>query len=166
MVAEMTDYTATATREGRWWVVQCVEEPNAITQVARLDQVDEYLREALAFVTGTTDDDQIGTIRVIPQIPSIDPQLDDLRRLQQGAVAIESTARALHRRVAAALQDAGLTMRDVGAVLGVSHQRAHQILASSQARTLDDATVNAWTAALETLNATLESATLNHEDHR
>lgn len=39
----MIDYTATAKREGRWWVVQCVEEPNAITQVARLDQVDEYL---------------------------------------------------------------------------------------------------------------------------
>lgn len=60
----MNDYTARATRDGRWWVVQCVEEPNAITQVARVNQVEEYLRESLAFVTGHTKD-QIGSIQVV-----------------------------------------------------------------------------------------------------
>lgn len=153
MVAEMTDYTATAKREGRWWVVQCVEEPNAITQVARLNQVDEYLRESLAFVTGTTEE-AIGAIRVIPEVPNIGQQLDNLRRLQRGTASLEHTARALNRSVAATLAGAGLTVRDVGAVLGVSYQRAHQIIADAQTtQPVDAAAVDAWTAAIDSLDA-------------
>jgi len=47
MVATMThDFTSTARKDGRWWVVQCDQYPGAISQVARLDQAQEHQREA------------------------------------------------------------------------------------------------------------------------
>jgi hypothetical protein len=51
MVA-MKFFNSTARKDGRWWVVQCVEEPGAISQVARLDQAEEHQREAISMVTG------------------------------------------------------------------------------------------------------------------
>lgn len=42
-------YTVTAQRSGRWWALQCVEVPEALSQVARLDQADQ-IREAIAWV--------------------------------------------------------------------------------------------------------------------
>ena len=43
-------YTATARRDGLWWVVQCDQLPAAISQVRRLDQAPDIHREAIAFV--------------------------------------------------------------------------------------------------------------------
>jgi len=53
MVATVTqtltsNFTSTARKDGRWWVVQCDQHPGAISQVARLDQAQEHQREAAA----------------------------------------------------------------------------------------------------------------------
>jgi len=51
MVATMMrEFTSTARKDGRWWVVQCDQQPGAISQVARLDQAPAHQREAIAFV--------------------------------------------------------------------------------------------------------------------
>ncbi|WP_434316369.1 hypothetical protein [Leifsonia sp. P73] len=52
----MASYTVTAERAGDWWVLQAVEAPGAISQVASLDQADQII-EAIAFVTGEPADD-------------------------------------------------------------------------------------------------------------
>ena len=47
----MTEYEVTAEQSGKWWILQAVEAPGAISQVASLDQADD-IKEAIAFVTG------------------------------------------------------------------------------------------------------------------
>lgn len=50
-------------------------------------------------------------------------------RLRAQARTANSEAAREARAAAQVLRDAGLSVRDVGTVLGVSHQRAHQLLA-------------------------------------
>lgn len=49
-------FSATAKRDGEWWVVQCVEHPEALSQVKHLDRAEEAQREAIAFVSGIPED--------------------------------------------------------------------------------------------------------------
>lgn len=121
-------FTATARRDGRWWVVQCVEHPGAISQVTRLDQAADVHREAIAFVAGVPEADVEVDVQV--ELPDdVRAALDEAEEAR--AAAVEADARATARRRAAAgqLADAGYSVRDIGNVLGVSFQRAHQLLA-------------------------------------
>lgn len=52
----MALYTVTAERSGDWWVLQAVEAPGAISQVASLDEAG-HIVEAIAFVTGERAED-------------------------------------------------------------------------------------------------------------
>jgi hypothetical protein len=126
MVAEVTRYTVTAERSGKWWVLQAVEAPGAISQVSRLDQADE-IKEAIAFVTGEPQDSVEIDLR-----PQLDEALEMHRRkasLFRTMLAEANQMAAYESRLAArGLADKGLTVRDVGTILGVSPQRAHQLI--------------------------------------
>lgn len=122
----MSVYTVTAERTAKWWVLQAKEAPGAISQVARLDQADQ-IREAIAFVTGEPEDTI--EIRVEPVLPR---SLSE-RLLAAQVARTEADAAAVHaqselRTAALELQNYHLTMRDIGRVMGVSHQRAQQLL--------------------------------------
>jgi hypothetical protein len=120
-------YTATARRDGPWWVVQCDQLPAAISQVRRLDQAPDIHREAIAFVAGIPAD-QV-EVDVVADVPTA--VTDTLRRvatLRAEVTAAEVEARSLWTAAARELHAAGLTVRDVGTVLGVSYQRAHQLV--------------------------------------
>lgn len=124
----MRRYTVRAERRGRWWSLQAVEAPGAISQVVRLDQADR-IREAIAFVEMIPAEEiEIDVMPVLP--PGVTEQVDAARRLRREAR--ETSTRATHelRLAARALADAGLTLRDIGTVLGVSYQRAHQLVTS------------------------------------
>ncbi|HEV7186238.1 MAG: hypothetical protein ACHP7F_02715 [Actinomycetales bacterium] len=122
----MTTYTVTAERSGRWWVLQSVEAPGAISQVARLDQVNE-IKEAIAFVTSTTESE----IEIVV-VPRLDPDLELHRRKSANFRTISAEANAMAafeaRLAARGLAGKGLTVRDIGTILGVSPQRAHQLV--------------------------------------
>lgn len=131
MVDEVTRYTATAHRAAGWWIVQCDQHPGALSQVRRLDQAAEVHREAIAFVVGVPADEV--EVEVRPEVP--EQVTAHLRRAEEAAAqAQRATAQERAERAAAAraAQDAGLTIRDIGAVLGVSFQRAQQVLAFAQ----------------------------------
>jgi CO/xanthine dehydrogenase Mo-binding subunit len=120
-------YTATARRDGRWWVVQCDQHPSALSQVARLDQAADVHREAIAFVTGVPEDEV--EVEVRPMLDSeLSSELDQAAQLAEQAKRAEEQAGAKRRRVARRLAKSGMTVRDVGAVMGVSYQRAHQLV--------------------------------------
>ncbi len=122
----VTRYTVTAQRSGRWWSLQCVEVPGALSQVARLDQADQ-IREAIAFVAGVAEESV--QIRLVPMLPeSVDAHLQAAERLRHDADQARAAAAGEVRRAAGELAQAGLTVRDIGTVLDVSYQRAHQLV--------------------------------------
>ena len=125
MVA-VTQYTVTAERSGRWWSLQCVEVPGALSQVARLDQVDQ-IREAIAFVAGVPTESVEIQLRVdLPE--SVQAHLAAAARLRDEADAARSQSAAEVRRAARELASRGISLRDIGTMLDVSHQRAHQLV--------------------------------------
>jgi len=127
-VVAVTRYTVTAERGCRWWVLQCVEHPGAISEVARLDQAEDAMREAIAFVAQV--DPAEVEIDLRPAVPvEVGQHVAAAARLRAQARTANSEAAREARGAAQVLRDAGLSVRDVGTVLGVSHQRAHQLLA-------------------------------------
>ncbi len=123
----MTTYTATARKDGRWWVIQCAEFPGAISQVRRLDQAPDIHREAIAFVADVPIEDV--EVTVTPVVPSAVQETinrgNDLRvaaseQARQATANLQSAARELH--------NSGWSMRDIAVVLHISHQRVQQML--------------------------------------
>lgn len=124
----MSRYTVTAERSSKWWVLQAVEAPGAITQVSRLDQADT-IREAIAFVTGEPEAEI--TITVVPVLAAVaQAHIERAYELRELAESSNREAAIETRAAARALKDAGLTLRDVGSIMDVSYQRAHQLVSS------------------------------------
>ncbi|WP_348786537.1 hypothetical protein [Leifsonia sp. NPDC080035] len=122
----MTTYRVTAERTAKWWVLQAEGAPGAISQVARLDQADQ-IKEAIAFVTGEPKD-RI-EIELRPVLPAAAEEAHELAvKYREEAAVLNSRAAYFSRRAAHDLANAGLTVRDIGTILGVSYQRAHQLV--------------------------------------
>jgi hypothetical protein len=112
-------------------MVQCDQHPGALSQVRRLDQAPDEHREAIAFVSG----EPVEQVRVtvVPCLePAAENELAAVRALAD--IATRATNRAAEQRVGLArrLHDDGLTVRDIGQIMGISYQRAGQLLAESR----------------------------------
>jgi predicted RNase H-like HicB family nuclease len=125
---KMKTYTAQLEREpdGRW-TVELEEEPRVHTWGKTVDQALARVREAAA-LWFQTEEDQINLVPrpVLPKTAG--RTVEQARRAREQArdadrVAIEQT-----RKAAAALTGRGISMRDAAAILGISHQRVHQLL--------------------------------------
>ena len=62
----MRTVIVTAERAEKWWVLECVEA-GSVSQCKRLDQVDEEMREAIAYQLGIPEDSF--AIEVEPILP-------------------------------------------------------------------------------------------------
>lgn len=126
---EVKYFTSTATRDGRWWVVQCDQEPGALSQVSRLEQAVEHQREAIAMIAGLEEDEVDVTVN---------PALDDVltsglaiaKARREQADQLQREAAELVSAIAHTLVDEGVSLRDVGFILGVSHQRVAQLVSA------------------------------------
>ncbi len=128
-------FTSTARKDDRWWVVQCDQHPGALSQVARLDQAVMHQREAIAFVAGL--DEAEVDVEVRPALPQRVEKALVLARQRRGEAEHAQADAAEHwKRVALELQRTGLSVRDIGAVLGVSHQRAHQLVSEAKSQSV------------------------------
>ncbi|MDR0783331.1 MAG: hypothetical protein LBE83_06190 [Propionibacteriaceae bacterium] len=125
----MTTYQVTATRRGRVWDLRCPELPTMWSEATRLDQVEDTVREAIAFVAAIPEDSF--AIEVCPVLPEAYSLEEARAKRAREAASLANTQAAQHSRAAAhALADAGLAVRDIGRIMGVSHQRAHQLIAA------------------------------------
>ena len=119
-------FTVTAERgRGPWWVTECAEA-GAVSQVRRIDQAADDIREAIAYLSGLPEDGF--DIEVTPVLP--DAFWEAMRGAEDQrdvAAAANRAAAELNQRAARVLRDEGLTLRDVGHLMGVSHQRAAQL---------------------------------------
>jgi predicted RNase H-like HicB family nuclease len=120
--------TAVATRTGNWWAVEVPEIHGLYTQVKRLGQVADTVREAAALLT----DEPIEAVIVRAVLPdNLQTIVDQVRREAAEAEAAQRRAAEDTRALVARLRSQGYSVRDVGTVLGVSPQRVSQLAAST-----------------------------------
>ncbi|AKN59746.1 transcriptional regulator [Corynebacterium pseudotuberculosis] len=122
----MTSYTAKAFREEGWWGVQLIERPNILTQTRRLDQIPDMVRDALKLFPEIEPHPETVTINVVV-VGEIESQVAKTLELRNRAAKAQEEATASMRSTAKALHDQGLTYRDVGQLLGVTHQTAKNL---------------------------------------
>lgn len=122
-------YRVDVVRSGDWWAITVPELSGVFSQARRLDQVEDNAREAIAMMLDVDE----STVNVDLDVSPPGNVAALLEALTVATVsATEATEEAARMRVLAAreLRDQGLPLRDVGALIGVSHQRVHQLLAS------------------------------------
>lgn len=125
-----TTYTARVTREDRWWMVS-VPEIDGLTQARRLSEAERMARELIAVTQGTSVED----VRVRVEVDRVGDvevrsRLEQLHADRSEAARLERASSDLARSIAQDLVAEGIPLRDVGEVLGISHQRAHQLVSS------------------------------------
>lgn len=123
----MNTQTAVVTHEGKWWVAQ-VEPLGHATQAKRLTDIRDQISDLIETITGTKPDRDDVTVEI--RLPSdVQAHLDEAARLRDQAASAQHEAARHAREAAKALAGEGLTVRDIGTALGVSHQRAQQLKA-------------------------------------
>ena len=126
---ETHGYRVRTVRSGSWWAITVPELPGVFSQARRLDQVETMAREAIAMMLDV-DSEQIGRIEVeVVPPPRAAALIETMNDALKAAREATETAASARREAATALRADGLPMRDVGRLLGLSHQRVSQILA-------------------------------------
>jgi hypothetical protein len=123
-------YTANVTREGRWWMV-AVPQIDALTQARRLGEAGTMARELIALVLEVEPDSFDVTVEIV-SVAGVDvrDRLAEIERERTEAADLERRLAQHTRSLARDLAERDVPQRDIGAILGVSHQPAQQLLAS------------------------------------
>ena len=128
MVEVMITLHVNATRNKRGWTLVGVEY-GAVSEVTRLDQAVEDMREPLAYLSGLPED--AFDIKVIPEIPqTYYSERAEADRFWREADTARSLAAEHSRKAARVLAGEGLPLRDIGQIMGISYQRAHQLVSA------------------------------------
>ena len=112
----------------RYWLVH-VFELDRWTQARVLREVEPMARDLVAMMADVAPD----SFDLTTDIALPDEFTTHLRAGRAAARAVspaQASAAAEVRRAARLLTEQGLSLRDVGAALGVSYQRAHQLVSS------------------------------------
>lgn len=128
----VTTYTARLEREkdGRW-TVEIEEEPRVHTWGKTVEQALARMREAAALWFQIDEDDiELVPHPVLPK--ATDRAVEQARCAREQAKNADRLAVERTRKAVAALTVRGISMRDAAAILGISHQRVHQLLAVEQ----------------------------------
>ena len=125
----MTTYTVSVTRKGRWWIVR-VPEIDQVTQARRLSEVTKAARELIA----VTLDVPMSTVSVLVRVERVGDvedvtgRAEAIRREHARADELARRAQDESKELARQLAGAQVPLRDIGELLGVSHQRVHQLI--------------------------------------
>jgi hypothetical protein len=123
-------YTYNVSRDGRFWLIH-VPELDRFTQARNLREVDEMVVDLISIVTdqpATAFDTHLGAIE-LPD--SVAGHLDTAKALREQAARSQHDAAEEARKAARELSEDGVPLRDIGRLMGVSYQRAHQLVAHS-----------------------------------
>ena len=122
------NYTARCRRSDGWWAIEVPELQGVFSQARRLDQVEATARDAIALFLDVPENSfELAVQPVLPQ--EIEADLNAANAARSLADDAGREAKEAVRRVTRRLHDElGLTVRDAGAILGGSHQRAQQLL--------------------------------------
>jgi hypothetical protein len=127
----MNTYRVTASRDGKFWMLEITGpglKRSGATQVRRLDQIEAMVRDWLVTRFDLLDE---STVEIIlePVLPAEERSVVDAA-LSKRQAAEEAQREAVAATTAAAreLTKHDLTTRDIGALLGISHQRVSQMV--------------------------------------
>lgn len=121
-------YEVDVSRGERYWLVD-VPAVQRATQARTLREVDAMARDLIAIMTDVPADSFELTVRVtLPQ--EAQEHLQRAAGLREKAASAQSRAAMEVRLAAPGVKDDGMTLRDIGDALGVSYQRAHQLVSS------------------------------------
>lgn len=122
----MHAYDVTVRRDGRFWFVE-IPSIDGATQARSLGEVEEMAREYITLSQDVPADSIELQVRI--ELPSeVRQHLAAVGAARQAESDARTQAAAEWAAAARALKDAGLTVRDIGAALKISHQRASQLV--------------------------------------
>ncbi len=122
----MTTYHARVVRGDVFWLVH-VPEIDHYTQARNLGEVESMARDLIAVMKEI--DPQSFTLEVSVELPDeVTVHLKRSQALRQESDRTKHLAAQEVRVAAKELRERGLTVRDIGAALAVSYQRAHQLI--------------------------------------
>lgn len=131
-MAEVKAYRVDVDRDGRYWRVR-VPEAERSTQARHLREVELMARDLIAVMEDVPPDSFELDVHI--KLPGdIHQELARSAELREQASSAQTEAARLSRDAARRLYDQGLPLRDIGQILGVSFQRAKQLV--DQAREL------------------------------
>jgi hypothetical protein len=120
-------YTAVCERSAGWWAIRVVERPGIFTQARRLDLVESTVRDAIALFDDRPLDSFEVELRAVPP-GGTEGVVTQAREARAEADAAQDAAGLAVRAAVVALTRQGVSMRDIGALLGLSHQRIGQLI--------------------------------------
>jgi len=123
-----THVNAEASRDGKWWLVY-VKEVDHYTQARNLAEAKLMAQDLTAMML----DIPLASVDVTLTVEVPEPAKNAVRQAEslfQQAAKTRHEAAAKSREAAEALRAQGWTLRDIGEALGVSYQRAHQLVAA------------------------------------
>ncbi|MGP6178204.1 hypothetical protein ACTU6U_13005 [Microbacterium sp. A196] len=125
----MTAYDATVVRDGKWWMVS-IPSLDGLTQARRLTEAKEMAREYIAASQSVPLETVTVDLHFAPigGIEDVTTRIAKITEARRRAAELEKTASRDATELARSLTAADIPMRDIGAMLGVSHQRAHQLI--------------------------------------
>jgi DNA-directed RNA polymerase specialized sigma24 family protein len=127
----MSTYRAQVSRDGKYWLVY-VPDIDKYTQARNLAEVESQARDLISLwleVPSNTVD-----IHQVIELPvDVHDHLELAQRFRDEASRAQAEAAREYRSAATALKAQGMTLRDIGQALGVSHQRAQQLIDSHRA---------------------------------
>lgn len=124
----MRTYDVNVNREGKWWMVS-IPEIEGLTQARRLAEAETMAREYISLSLDTPIDD-VGVRLTVENIDRIDvaSALAQIQRDREQAAVLEADARSGAEELARRLATANVPVRDIGTMMGISFQRAHQLV--------------------------------------
>lgn len=126
----MTTYRVNVTREGRWWMV-AIPELDELTQARRIGEAEAMARDLIALRTITAPDSFDIDMHVdVDDIPDAGARAEKIRNERREAERLERHALAESKVLARELADHQVPVRDIGEILGVTFQRASQLVNS------------------------------------
>lgn len=127
----MKSFQAVVSREGKWWMV-AIPAINGLTQARRVAEAELMAREYIAVALDLELDEVEVSIKYDIPVPvgtgDVTEIVDSIKAERQQAQVLEQRANEDSEQLAKALAAQSVPLRDVGEILGVSHQRAHQLV--------------------------------------
>lgn len=121
---------AVAEWDGYSWVATLPDIPGAVTQAKRLDILPGRLSEVAKLMTGN----QVDADRIALEVRVADDDIDrvarEIEELEQELGRVTEALSSRRRQLVADLHDRGHTLRDIGVIVHLSHQRVAQIVAT------------------------------------